>query len=310
MPGKPLCIALTGASGFVGRHVLPALLARGYAVRALVRDPARLKNAGGHVTPIKGDLFSPAALRELCDGAAAIVHLVGIIEEKPQLGQTFDRIHHVAVRNLIAAAKERGVRRWVHMSALGTRPDNGGEISEYHRTKWLGEQAVRDADLDWTIFRPSIIHGPDGEFMQLVKGFWCNLFPPFVPFFGSRPTAGQLQPVWVDDVAHCFAAAVENKRAIGEIYPLGGPVAYAWPDLYEAVRRYLPQNQVRGKRIVGVPVWYAKLIAGMPGVPFNRGQVIMSQEDSICEVAKAEHDFDFKAADFEEKLADYGSKIG
>lgn len=310
MPKPPLCVALTGATGFVGRHTLPALLARGYHVRALVRDPERLKNHP-NVTAVKGDLFDAAALDELCHGTQAVVHLVGIIEEKPRMGQTFDRVHHEAVVNLLAAAKRQHVNRWVHMSALGSRPpESAGAISDYHRTKWLGEVAVRRSGLDWTIFQPSIIHGPDGEFMRLVKGFWCDLFPPFVPFFGTRETAGRLQPVWVEDVARCFAAAIESKRAISEVYPMGGPTAYTWPDLYAAVRKHLPSGAVRNKKIVGVPVWYAKMIAGLPGVPFNKGQVIMSQEDSVCEIGKVQRDFGFELADFEEKLSEYGSRIG
>ena len=341
MPPATTTVALTGATGFVGRHVLPALLNKGYHVRVLARHPGKLRQSGEHVSVVEGGLFDDDAIRQLCTGVDAVVHLVGIITEKPGKGQTFDRVHHEASVRLLDAAQAAGVKRWVHMSALGARPD---AVSRYHQTKWLAEEAVRGSSLQWTIFRPSIIHGPDGEFMELVRGFWCNLFPPFVPFFGanaglrdiweikkavlapwrslkragnagepryvSRATAGRLQPVWVDDVAHCFAEAVESPRAVGEVYPLGGPVAYTWPDLYRAVRRHLPADEVRSKKIVALPVWYARLIAGKPGVPFDRGQVIMSQEQSVCDVGKAERDFAFTAADFETKLAEYAPRIG
>lgn len=306
---KPMCVALTGGTGFVGRHVLPRLLAAGHTVRALVRDPAKLHGADGRVHLVRGDLFDDAAVGELVAGADAVVHLVGIIMEDRGAGQTFQRIHVDAARRLLDAAKATGrVRRWVHMSALGARPH---AVSTYHQTKWAAEELVHESGIDFTIFRPSIIHGPDGEFMQMVRGFWCKAFPPFVPYFGAGPLgqggAGRLQPVWVEDVAGCFAAALTNAKASRETYLLGGPATVTWPQLYETVGRHLPGR--RNKPIVAVPAWYAKLIAGLPLVPFNRDQVIMSQEDSICGTGKVESDFGIRLADFEEMVKAYAASI-
>ncbi len=309
MAESRLCVALTGATGFVGRHVLVRLLAGGYRVRALVRDPGKLPKGDAKLHAVRGGLFDEAALAELVDGADAVVHLVGIIMERPRRGQTFDRVHALGTRRLLDAAKAAGVRRWVHMSALGSRPD---AVSQYHRTKWQGECAVRDSGLDNTIFRPSIIHGPDGEFMGMVKGFCCGLFPPFMPYFGAgllgQRGAGILQPVWVEDVARSFADAISNERAINETYPLGGPDVYGWPGLYTTCHKHLPGAK-RGRKPRAVPVWYATMIAGMPGVPFNRDQVIMSQEDSTCDIAKAQEHFGFEFAEFEPTFAQYASQI-
>ncbi|MEE9212982.1 MAG: NAD(P)H-binding protein [Phycisphaeraceae bacterium] len=308
MAEPSLCVALTGGTGFVGRHVLQHLLNRNHRVRALVRDPDRLTVKDSNVHPIAGDLFNRSALAQLVRGADAVVHIVGIIMEKPRQGQTFDRVHRVATLNLLGAAGDAHVKRWVHMSALGTRPD---AVSTYHRTKWAAEQAIRDSGLDYTIFRPSMIHGPDGEFMQMVRGFWCNRLPPFVPYFGAgllgRGGAGKLQPVWVQDVARCFAGALTNSKSVGETYPIGGPDVYTWPQFYETCRRHLPR--ARNKRIMAVPVWYASLIAGKPGVPFNRDQVIMSQEDSVCGIEKVQTDFDVELASFEPTFAEYAASI-
>ncbi len=331
-------VALTGASGFVGGHVLGQLLAAGYQVRALVRRPSRFKpkEADAKLTVIEGGLFDGRALARLVEGADVIIHLVGIIMELPARGQTFGRIHVEGTQRVIDAAREANVKRCVHMSALGTRP-NGA--SNYHRTKWQAECAVRDSGMACTIFRPSIIHGPDGEFMQLVKGFWCNRFPPFVPYFSaesgltdwiaiksallwplpslakrydigryvSKASAGRLQPVWVGDVARCLVTALECEQTIGETYPMGGPDVFTWPQLFQACRRHF--SAMRNKKIVAIPVWYAKMIAGMPGVPFNKGQVIMSQEDSICNVAKVQNDFGCELAPFEATLANYAAQI-
>ena len=334
----PPTVALTGASGFVGGHVLAQLLAAGHKVRALVRNPARFEPrvADTRLTVIEGSQFDDGPLARLVEGAEAVVHLVGIIMEVPSHRQTFERVHVLGTRRLIEAARSAGIQRWVQMSALGTRPD---AVSTYHRTKWAAETAVRESGTAYTIFRPSIIHGPDGEFMELVKGFWCKCFPPFVPYFSARAgaqniveiktallwpfpslrkhhdgdryistaPAGRLQPVWVEDVARCFTGALDNDKSIGETYPMGGPDVYSWPQLFDTCRRHLPR--ARNKKIVAIPAWYAKLIAGMPGVPFNRDQVIMSQEDSVCEIGKVQSDFEFEAAPFETTLAEYAGAI-
>lgn len=304
MPHPPLCVAMTGTTGFVGRHLLSSLLMAGYRVRALVRDPAGLVATDAKLQAVHGDLFDDTAIEKLVTGADAIVHVVGIIMENPRRGQTFERVHTVATQRLVAAAGHAKVKRWIHMSALGARP---GAKSRYHRTKWCGEQAVRDGGLDYTIFRPSIIHGPDGEFMQMVKGFWCKANPPFVPYFGKEQTAGKLQPVWVQDVARCFTAALSNPRSVGQTYPVGGPDVFTWRQLYLMCKTYLPK--ARHKRVVGLPVWLARNMARMPGAPFNQDQVIMSQEDSVCQIAKVQEHFGFELAAFEPTFARYADQI-
>jgi len=309
MDNDSLTVALTGATGFVGGHTLAALLARGHTVRVLARDPEALEAPPGPekaLVRVKGDLFDPESLDRLVEGTDAVVHLVGIIDERG--GRSFEAVHVEGTRLLLAAAQSAGVRRWVQMSALGSRD---GAVSRYHRSKFEAETQVRDSGLDWTILRPSIIHGPDGEFMQMVRGFWTGLFPPFVPYFGAGPLgrggAGRLQPVWVEDVARVAAEAITNDRAIGEVYPMGGPEAMSWPAFYRACRAHLPKAM--NKPVLPVPVWYANLVAGWAGVPFNRDQVVMSQEDSVCERAKFEKHFEFEAAPFAATFAEYAGRL-
>ena len=316
-------VAITGATGFVGRHVVAKLVENGCEVRALTRDPGKLRVNNETVTPIRGDVFDKNALKELVDGADAVIHLVGIIMENPSAGQTFQRVHTLATKNLIQAAQDAGVKRWVHMSALGSRPD---AVSQYHSTKWDAEEALKNSDLQWTIFRPSIIHGPDGEFVQMVRSFWCDpwnppLFRPgfpnpfkfvrYVPYFGAGLLgcggAGHLQPVWVDDVATCFVNAIDNEKTIRQVYPMGGPERMTWPELYKIASKHLPGALPKG--IVAVPAWYAKLIAPLPMVPFNYDQVVMSQEESICEITKVQNDLSIELAPFEQTFANYAESI-
>lgn len=336
MPSSSMKVALTGGSGFVGRHVLAHLSEHGHQVTALLRDPDKLTSKPGNLHVVKGDLFDKDALKKLVENVDAVLHLVGIIDEKPNIGQTFERVHYKGTKNLVDAAKDAGVKRWVHMSALGTRPS---AVANYHITKWLAEESVRGSGMDYTIFRPSLIHGHDGEFMMMVKNFWCGAFPPVVPFFAegtpmrdiwefkkafiwpfpslrhesgpppfvSSATAGKLQPVYIEDVAECFAAALTNEKTIGETYPMGGPQAYTWPKFYETCKKSI--RNTRNKKICALPAWYAKMIAGMPGVPFNKDQVIMSQEDSTCLVDKVEQHFDTKMTSLEDALREYGDRI-
>jgi len=326
---KSQVVAVTGGTGFVGRRVVATLLDRGHQVRALVRDASASK-LDSRATAVPGSLGDSAALDALVRGADAVVHLVGIIMEKPRLGQTFDAIHHRSTVALLDAARKAGVKRWVQMSALGVRPD---ALSDYHRTKWLGEQAVRASGVPWTILRPSLIHGPEGEFMQMVKGFWTKPFnPPLVvpdpsaglsrlymrqcvPYFGGgifgNEPAGLLQPIYVDDVAACFVAALDRPGSIEETYGLGGPDFYTWRELYRTIQRLLPG--ALDKRILAIPAWYAKMMTSLPLVggllPFNRDQVVMSQEDATCNPAKAITDLGVAPRAFEPSFAEYAGKI-
>jgi len=304
----PRRVALTGATGFVGRAVLKQLLAQGHHVRALVRDPNRLELEHDQLTPVSGNLFEQASLDSLVEGCDAVIHLVGIIEEFPKRGQRFQKVHVQGTEALCQTAQQAGVKRWVQMSATGTR-DNA--VSTYHQTKWLAEQAIRSSGLDWTILRPSLVHGPRGDFMRMVKGFATQWFPPFMPYFGAglvgTKGTGTLQPVYVQDVAACFAGALQLPETIGQTYELVGPDQMTMPELYRVLKKHM--GIAGGKPIFPVPVWYARAIAGLPGVPFNRDMVVMSQELSDWDRAPAERDFGLQFQPFEETLARYISEL-
>src|SRR5688572_3186266 len=125
-------VFVTGASGFVGSAVVEELVEREYLVNALVHRRG-LKISRGEVRTIAGDVFDPKALEEGMRGVDAVIHLVGIIFEKRALGVTFERMHVQATRNVVDAALRAGVKRYVHMSALGARP---GAVADYHKTKY------------------------------------------------------------------------------------------------------------------------------------------------------------------------------
>ncbi len=307
MPGK---IFVTGASGFVGSAVVEELTSRGYSVNALAHR-GKVAPADG-VRTITGDLFDGKALDDGLRDASGVIHIVGIIAEKPSRGITFERIHHQGTRCIVDAAKRNGVRRFVHMSALGTRPD---AVSNYHKTKYEAEQHVRGSGLDWTILRPSMIHGPRGEFMKMEARWARRQSPPylFMPYFGAGPLglggAGMLQPVYVKDVARAFVEALEKPRTIGQAYDLGGPRAMTWPQLHRHVAVALTGKP---RAVMALPAWYAKFLAAVTPrflLPFNRDQVVMSQEDNTCDLAHFRADFGWEPRDLVESLESYKSQL-
>lgn len=315
--------ALTGATGFVGRSLVRELLRRGWTVRCLARDAdkARRTLPADGVEVIRGDVFERAAMEELADGAGAMIHLIGIRRERRREGVTFERMHVDATARALEAAGGAGVRRYLHMSALGTRP---GGASEYHRTKWRAEGLVRDSGLDWTIFRPSLIHGADGEFMRMARGWATGTAPPFVflPYFlrmepgglAPRPETPSVQPVAVGDVARAFCEALERAETVGETYPLGGSERLTWPEMLREIRDAAPAPSPLSP--MGIPGDVAAMKAriaealGLGGLlPFGESDAIMGSEDNVCSTEKVEAELGFRPSGFRESMRPYAGEL-
>ncbi len=272
-------IFLTGATGFVGGHVIDALLSRGYRVRALVRTG---KIGRENVESVVGDLFDDTAIDRGMRGCDAAIHLVGIIRENPSRGQTFERLHYEGAVRVMEGAKRNGVRRLIHMSALGARIDSP---SEYASTKARAENHLRMSGLDYTILRPSIIIGQGGEFLTMIADWSRGKSLPyfFMPYFGSGllgQSAARVQPIRVEDVARAFVDCLQTPTTIGQTLDLVGPDQFTWPQMYRQASR-----AIRGKprTSIGIPIWYARLltrIAPASILPFNRAQIEMAGEDS------------------------------
>ena len=304
-------VILTGGSGFVGTAVLKELVHRGWHVNALVNRGA-LAEGGDDVTPIRGDVFDAAALDRGMAGCTACVHLIGIIRENRRKGVTFDRMHVDATRQVLHAAARNGVTRYVHMSAIGSRPD---APSAYHRTKFAAEQSVRFCGLRATILRPSMIHGPGGEFMKMEANWARGRAVPylFMPYFGrgvlGLSGAGLLQPLFVDDVARAFVDALDRDGTIGQTFEIGGPDRVSWPQLHHDVSVAVTG---KSKRAIAIPAWYAKLLTRVvpsPLLPFNLAQVQMSEEDNVTDLRPFERAFEFVPSGWKQSLASYAGKL-
>lgn len=215
-------ILVTGATGFVGHALARRLHAARIPFRILARNARKAaalqKETGCEVA--LGGFGDARALREACHGTHAVIHLVGIIGETR--GNTFASAHVEATRAITAAAREAGVSRYLHMSALNTRET---APSRYHRSKWEAEEIVRASGLSWTLFRPALIYGKGDLMTRLLV---LLMRPPLsclqggvFPVLGDGTTP--VQPIHVDDVAAAFVSALANPRAFGRTYELAGP---------------------------------------------------------------------------------------
>jgi NADH dehydrogenase len=214
------------------------------------------------------------------EGCSAVVHLVGIIRERRARGVTFERLHTEATRNMLAVARAAGIKRYAHMSALGTRP---GARARYHRTKWEAEEAVRASKLDWTIFRPSIIFGRGDAFVSALARAVQRL--PVMPVLGDGRY--RLQPVPVEQVAEGFARALRAPRSVGQTYEVAGPAPYAFVDLLDEIGRAVGRPRVRKMHVPLAPVrGLTRALDWLPFYPLSSDQLVMLEEESVTDPSR------------------------
>jgi uncharacterized protein YbjT (DUF2867 family) len=288
-------ILVTGASGFVGRHVVQALLAAGKDVRALVRDPKNGAELGCEL--VEGDMTDAASLRRAVEGVEAVIHLVAVRQGKEE---KFQRVMVQGGRDLVDAARAAGVRRFLLMSALGTSEENK-DLVPYYRAKWDVEQLVAGSGIDHVIFRPSFIFGRDGgiipTFRRLVK------LAPVTPIIGSGER--RIEPIWVDDVAAYFVQALDLEAATNRAFEIGGPEAVTWNEFWERFRRVLG---VRRRPTIHMPVGLmrvnALLTERLPGdLPLTRDLLTMLEhEDNVVTNDEAVQTFQIPLVPLDEQL--------
>ena len=271
-------VFVTGGTGFVGRAVIQALRAEGYAVRCLVRRGSERDLRGfGAIERVEGDVMARQTLDEGMSGCDTVVHLVGIIRERIATGSTFERVHVQGTENVLNAAGAAGVRRYLHMSALGTRAD---ARARYHRTTWAAEEAVRSSGLPWTIFRPSIIYGRGDEFVSMLSGLIERL--PMVPVIGSGRQ--RLQPVPVEQVAQGFARALSLAATVKHTYDVGGPDAVSMVELLDAIGKTMGRRRPMKLHVpIGLVRPVTRLLHRLPGFPLTPDQLLMLEQDNTCD---------------------------
>jgi uncharacterized protein YbjT (DUF2867 family) len=292
-------VFVTGGTGFVGRAVIQALRAEGVFVRCLVRRGSERDLHGlGAIERVEGDAMAPQTLDEGMAGCDAVVHLVGIIREQPAIGATFERVHTQVTVNVLDAAIAAGVRRYLHMSALGTRPE---ARARYHRTKWLAEEAVRGSALPWTIFRPSIIYGRDDAFVTMLADMVKRY--PAVPVLGTG--LQRLQPVPVAQVAAGFARALSRPATVKQTYAVAGPDAVTMLELLDRIGHAMGRGAVRKAHVpLGLVRPMARLLHRFPGFPITPDQLLMLEEENVADAQPFLSAFDLTPVPLNDGLRD------
>ena len=264
-------VLVVGGSGFIGRHLVAALAARG--VRVTV--PSRRRERAKHlillptVEVVEADVFARGTLARLAAGKQAVINLAGILHGD------FQRVHVELPQAVVNACRVAGVRRVLHVSSLGASRD---APSDYQRSKALGEEAVLAAsDLDATVFRPSIVFGPEDRFINLFAQL--SRFLPVLALAGAR---AQFQPIYVGDVAQLMAAALDEPETFGRRFDLCGLRRYTLRELVE----YVCAVTGRRRLVIGLPGWASWLQAWalehLPGRLMTRDNLRSMQVPNIC----------------------------
>jgi NADH dehydrogenase len=285
-----------GGSGFVGRHLVQRLVAKGWRVRVAVRDPdgaAFLKPLGdvGQVVPLFAEISSEASTRAAVEGAEWVFNTVGILIERGR--NRFQTVHVDGARNIAAAAKAAGAKSLVHVSAIGA---DSQSASAYARSKAAGETAVLAAFPEAVILRPSIVFGPEDDFINRFAEL--SSISPFLPVFVNDghlfPTAGssgcplfgsggtKFQPVYVGDVADAICAAAATTEYCGQIFELGGPRIISLKALLELILSTIGRHRLLLPLPMAVARVQALFLQYLPNPPLTPDQVKLLGKDNVA----------------------------
>jgi uncharacterized protein YbjT (DUF2867 family) len=269
--------AVLGGSGFIGRYIVQRLAARGDVIPVGCRraeEAKFLKPLGdvGQIATLNLSIGDEQILPAFLAGNDALVNCVGILRESGS--QTFDRVHHTGPARLARLAREAGIERFVHISAIGADPRSS---SAYARTKAAGEAAVRDAFPTVTILRPSVVFGAEDQFFNRFAAM--ATISPVLPLIGGGHT--RFQPVYVGDVADAVLKCLDDPTTAGRTYELGGPKVYTFRELIE-----LMLGEIRRKRSLvdlpfGLAAIQARLMSILPNPPLTPDQVELLKRDNV-----------------------------
>ncbi|MGI9493912.1 MAG: complex I NDUFA9 subunit family protein, partial [Geminicoccaceae bacterium] len=272
-------VTVFGGAGFIGRHLVRSLAAKGRRVKVISRTPGLC----GHLQPLGDvgqiivqsvDLADERALSELLKGSNAAINLIGILYETSK--QRFDDVHGQFPGQMAKAAAEAGVRRVVHLSAIGADPQSS---SAYARSKAEGERAVKEAFEPAVILRPSIVIGPEDDFFNRFAAM--ARLSPALPLIGGGKT--RFQPIYVADVSAAIMKALELDSAKGEVFDLGGPKIYTFAELMRYMLAIIGRKRWLMNLSFGLAELQARFLELLPHPLLTRDQVELLKSDNVVD---------------------------
>ena len=276
-------VAIIGGTGFVGGYLIDALLRAGHDVVTLVRPGSDDKlQRRDEVDTVHGDLADSESLAKVVTGADAVIYNVGLLREFPGRGITFEATQFQGVVDTVAAASDAGTRRLLLMSAIGVK-DPG---TKYQATKFRAERHALDSDLDVTVLRPSVIFGDPRGTMEFATQLYHDMVRPPVPAIEFPGV--QMSPVYCEDVADAFVAALGDDTTIGKTIELAGPEILTWRNILERIAEAVDRSKI----ILPMPLTLMRISATLfdwlPVFPVTRDQLTMLAEGNTGSAAALE----------------------
>lgn len=298
-------VFVTGGTGFVGRNIVEKLIKYGHDVVLLVRNKDSIKRLEPFANQLKfvnGSIQDAAALEKGISGCDAVIHLVGIIMEVGT--NTFESVHYEGTKNVVEASRSAGIKRFIHMSAEGTKPS---APSKYHKTKFLAEEYLKSSGLNYTIFRPSMLFGPGDKSFNVLADLVRKA--PFIPVIGDGNY--KWQPISVKNVAEIFVLSLENSRSEKKIYEVRGTDVFTFNQILDILMELLGIKKPKVHISVGVvrPIVYL-LDRFLSSPPITSDQLKMLLENYDHRIDDLLRDFDINLIPFEKGLREYILKRG
>jgi uncharacterized protein YbjT (DUF2867 family) len=297
-------ILITGASGYIGRHLVARLAQQGERPRCLVRDLGRAAQIlpAAKIDPVQGDTTRPETLPPAMQGVDTVIHMAFITaDHKQTAGNRYYTTNVDGTANVVAAAKAAGVNRFIVLSGLGTKPDKPGS---YMQGRYLAEQMIKESGITWTIIQPSVLFGKGAPF---IKGLTDLIrTSPVVPLMGGGKI--MFQPIYVEDVVTVIMEALQQpERTANQTFTIGGPDYYSFTDIVTMLAHAMHKKRL----LVPMPLPLAGMGAAvmeavLPRPPLTRAAMTLFTFDNTTSLNSVERAFGFTPMSFRRYLAEQG----
>jgi uncharacterized protein YbjT (DUF2867 family) len=298
-------ILITGATGYIGRHLVSRLAAQGERPRCLVRDTQRAATIlpADKVEFVQGNTTQPASLGVAMQGADTVVHAAFLTADRKQTaGNHYQETNVQGTANVIKAAQDAGVKRIIEMSGLGTKPDRPGS---YMQGRYLAEKMLKESGLDWAIIQPSVLFGKDAPFIKGLSDLIRTA--PVVPLIGGGNI--MFQPIYVEDVVTVVMKVLEDPaRTTGKTYTIGGPEYYSFTQIIDALLHAMHKTRIKVYApvpLVGIGAAVMEVVLAKP--PLTSAAMTLFSFDNTTDLDSVERNFGFKPLSFARYLQEQGA---